>query len=208
MDDTLHRAGKLLTQLHREYDGIVRDRRDTGSFGEQLEQLARHCDRLDVLLNKEPVERRQTCRVRVDQIRFDYQTLVKNYDAFRRHLAAQEHEEQQRQELMQRHFTRNSQETSLLLDNAMRENTSLQGSSQGLDDLLSHGHSILSNLRDQRSIMKNAHRKMLDVMSTLGLSNTVMRLVERRSSQDKLIMFGGMLATLLFMFFFYRWYHS
>ena len=208
MDDTLQRASKLLTQLHNTYDNIVSQRSNDAEFSVHLEQLASFCDRLDILLNKEPVARRQTCKARVDQVRFDYQTLAKNYDAFRRRMQAQENEERQREELMQRHFTRNTQETSILLDHAMQENSSLQSSSQGMDDLLSHGQSILTQLRDQRSIMKNAHRKMLDVMTSLGLSNTVMRLVERRSSQDKFIMFGGMLATLLFMFFFYRWYHG
>ncbi|XP_065180566.1 Golgi SNAP receptor complex member 2-like [Sycon ciliatum] len=211
MDDTLQRATRLLTHLQYQYSSILSGKAGGGADGDfprDLEQLASMCDRLDTLLNKEPLARRQTCKARVDQIRFDYQTLARNYESHHRRLAAHERQTHEREELMARQFTRNSQETSLLLDSALRENTSLQSSTQGLDDLIGQGQSILSNLRDQRSILKNAQRKVLDVMTSLGLSNTVMRLIERRSSQDKLIMFGGMLAVLLFMFFFYRWYHS
>jgi len=46
---------------------------------------------------------------------------------------------------------------------------------------------------------------MLDVANMLGLSNTVMRLVERRATTDKLIMVGGMLATCVFMFLVVRY---
>uniref|UniRef100_A0A915I631 MI domain-containing protein n=1 Tax=Romanomermis culicivorax TaxID=13658 RepID=A0A915I631_ROMCU len=34
----------------------------------------------------------------------------------------------------------------------------------------------------------------------LGLSNSVMKFIERRSTQDKYILFGGMIATLVIMF--------
>lgn len=46
---------------------------------------------------------------------------------------------------------------------------------------------------------------MLDVANMLGLSNTVMRLIERRATQDKLIMIGGMLLTCVFMFLVIRY---
>lgn len=48
-------------------------------------------------------------------------------------------------------------------------------------------------------------RKMLDVANMLGLSNTVMRLIERRATQDKLIMIGGMLLTCLVIFLVIRY---
>lgn len=46
---------------------------------------------------------------------------------------------------------------------------------------------------------------MLDVANMLGLSNTVMRFIERRATQDKLIMIGGMLLTCVFMFLVIRY---
>ena len=66
-----------------------------------------------------------------------------------------------------------------------------QRSNRGVDDLLNHGQTILETLRDQRGMMKGIRKKMLDVASMLGMSNTVMRLIERRSETDKYVLFGG-----------------
>lgn len=53
--------------------------------------------------------------------------------------------------------------------------------------------------------MKGVRKKMLNFAQTLGMSNTVMRLIERRTAQDKYILFGGMIVTLIIMFILYKW---
>lgn len=52
---------------------------------------------------------------------------------------------------------------------------------------------------------QGTHKKMLDVANMLGLSNTVMRLIEKRATQDKLIMIGGMLLTCVCLFLVIRY---
>lgn len=47
---------------------------------------------------------------------------------------------------------------------------------------------------------QGTHKKILDVANMLGLSNTVMRLIEKRAFQDKFLMLGGMAVTCLIMF--------
>lgn len=86
-----------------------------------------------------------------------------------------------------------------MLDHALEHNNSLGNANRGMDDLLGSGQSILDNLREQRSTLKSAHKRVLDLMNTLGLSNTVMRLIERRTYQDKFILYGGMLLTCIIM---------
>ncbi|XP_016850025.1 Golgi SNAP receptor complex member 2 isoform X2 [Anolis carolinensis] len=44
------------------------------------------------------------------------------------------------------------------------------------------------------------HKKIMDLANMLGLSNTVMRLIEKRAFQDKYFMIGGMLVTCVVMF--------
>lgn len=56
----------------------------------------------------------------------------------------------------------------------------------------------MGSLKTQRSTLKSAHRKVLDVASSLGLSSNLMRLIERRTTADKILVYGGMvLVTLL-----------
>jgi Golgi SNAP receptor complex protein 2 len=76
-----------------------------------------------------------------------------------------------------------------------------QNANRGMDELLNSGSSILDNLRDQRGILKGTKRRLLDIAGTLGLSNTTMRLVEKRAAQDKVLLIGGMVLTLLVMVF-------
>lgn len=63
--------------------------------------------------------------------------------------------------------------------------------------MLRSGSGILESLRDQRSTLKGAQKRILDIANTLGLSNTVLRLIERRAYQDKFVLFGGMLFTMI-----------
>lgn len=109
-------------------------------------------------------------------------------------------EEREREQLLNTSFRPNSSDTSIMIDHALRHNNSLQNAHQGLDDLLGSGRSVIENLREQRGTLKSAHKKVLDLMNTLGLSNTVMRLIERRTYQDSFILYGGMIFTCVIMF--------
>ena len=88
----------------------------------------------------------------------------------------------------------------LSIDAALNHQGSLARSRQGVTELLDQGRETLSALRDQRNLMKNIKKKMLDISSMLGMSNTVMRLIERRSEGDKYLLFGGMIVTCVIMY--------
>lgn len=64
------------------------------------------------------------------------------------------------------------------------------------------GSGVLENLKEQRMTLKGAHKKMMDLANTLGLSNTTMRLIENRVKEDKWILLGGMFLTMLIIFLF------
>ncbi len=49
-------------------------------------------------------------------------------------------------------------------------------------------------------------RRVLDVANTLGLSNTVMRLIENRSHQDMWIFWVGAFVSLLLMYLLYYYF--
>lgn len=66
--------------------------------------------------------------------------------------------------------------------------------------MLGAGRSILESIQDQGLTLKGARKKVLDLANTLGLSNTVMRMIERRSTQDKYILIAGMLIVLLCLY--------
>lgn len=117
-------------------------------------------------------------------------------------------EARNREMLLNTKFTTNAasreSETSIMIDRALEHQNKLHNTNRYMDDLLGQGSSILENLREQRSTLKGAQKKMLDVLNTLGMSNTVIRLIERRSEGDKYILIGGMLVTCLLMWLILR----
>ncbi|MCI21826.1 golgi SNAP receptor complex member, partial [Trifolium medium] len=51
----------------------------------------------------------------------------------------------------------------------------------------------------------SAQRKALDVLNTVGISNRVLRLIERRNRVDQWIKYAGMILTIIFLFAFVLW---
>uniref|UniRef100_A0A3P8TJA3 Golgi SNAP receptor complex member 2 n=1 Tax=Amphiprion percula TaxID=161767 RepID=A0A3P8TJA3_AMPPE len=168
----------------------------------RIDQIFNHLERLEILASKEPPNRRQNAKLRVDQLKYDVQHLRTALQNFQHRRYAREAQDREREELMSRTFTTNLATT---LYPTLQLNSNLHNAHRGMDDLLGSGSSILNGLRDQRSTLKGTHKKMLDVANMLGLSNTVMRLIERRATQDKFIMIGGMLLTCVFMFLVIRY---
>uniref|UniRef100_H2YWG3 Golgi SNAP receptor complex member 2 n=2 Tax=Ciona savignyi TaxID=51511 RepID=H2YWG3_CIOSA len=178
------------------------------SIKAQIEQIMGNCERLDILVNKEHPTRRQNARMRVDQVRYDSQHLqaaVRNFE-HRRHMKSQQRKE--RDLLLRTTFKTNDEENTAINigDAQINHHTSLMNSHKGIDDLISHGSSVIENLRSQRGTLKGVKTRMLNIANTLGLSNTVMRLIEKRTTQDKLVLFGGMLATSLVMFLLWKYF--
>jgi len=183
-----------LSQKHREISARV-------------EHIISNCERLDVLVQKEPPAKRQNWKIRVDQLKYDVRHLQSSFQASQAKLYERERWERERQELMHTKFTTNAEmangtasDTSILIDRALEHNNALQNSNRGVDDLLNQGHAMLESLRDQRTLMKNIRKKVLDISSFLGMSNTVMRLIDRRSETDKYVLFGGMILTCFIMY--------
>ncbi|XP_012944936.2 LOW QUALITY PROTEIN: Golgi SNAP receptor complex member 2 [Aplysia californica] len=155
---------------------------------------------------KEPPARRANAKMRVNQLKYDCQHLQSFLRQLQHKRYMREQEESEREALLSRTFTTNEQEHSVMIDPALQHHSRLNDSHRQLDDLLSHGGSIISGLRDQRVTLKGAQRRILDIGNTLGLTNTVMRLIEKRTGQDKVIMVALMLASCVLMYCVWRYF--
>ncbi|XP_025963673.1 Golgi SNAP receptor complex member 2 isoform X4 [Dromaius novaehollandiae] len=119
----------------------------------RIDNIFSNLERLEILSSKEPPNKRQNAKLRVDQLKYDVQHLQTALRNFQHRRYIREQQERQREELLARTFTANG-----------------------------------------------THKKILDVANMLGLSNTVMRLIEKRAFQDKYFMIGGMILTCVIMF--------
>ena len=95
------------------------------------------------------------------------------------------------------------------MDNRYRykpRETRIDGFNAQVDELLETGNNALAQLQNQRESLRSFNDRFRTITSNLGMSSTVMRLIERRSYTDKLILFGGMIMFTVFMFVVYTYY--
>ena len=59
--------------------------------------------------------------------------------------------------------------------------------------------------RAQRERLKNTHRNALDMINKLGLSDTVMKLINSRNRQDRKVVVGGFVFLFVLFYLCLRW---
>lgn len=92
-----------------------------------------------------------------------------------------------------------------IFDDDTQAMMSVRNSARELENANALGETILSSIHGQRERLKSAHRKALDVLNTTGISNRVLRLIERRNRVDQWIKYAGMILTIIFLFAFVLW---
>ena len=74
-----------------------------------------------------------------------------------------------------------------------------------MDDILAQAQSSLDGLKNQNYMITQTKKRMGALASALGMSNSVVGMIERRHAMDQLIVYGGMALTLFIMVSLYWW---
>ena len=69
-----------------------------------------------------------------------------------------------------------------------------------IDRMIDHGENVLGGIKQQNDMLKTIKRKIFNVANQLGLSNTLIRMIERRNTSDKYVLYGGMIITCIILF--------
>lgn len=83
---------------------------------------------------------------------------------------------------------------------AEREERTLGYAESRIGDYISIGSSTLDSLRTQRSLLKGAQRRVLDAGTSLGISQSLMRIIHRRTAQDRYVFYGGLVVVFLVIY--------
>eukprot|EP01088_Endostelium_zonatum_P017302 TRINITY_DN5030_c0_g1_i1.p1 TRINITY_DN5030_c0_g1~~TRINITY_DN5030_c0_g1_i1.p1 ORF type:complete len:234 (-),score=25.16 TRINITY_DN5030_c0_g1_i1:44-745(-) len=135
---------------------------------------------------------------RTDEYRSFQETVKRHNDALQR--ASLLKMEENRRPLY------NGRDSHEVADSYYRTNKLLDNSLQAADDSLRMGWAASGALDDQNDLIKRLHEKMLDIGNTLGLSNSVMKMIDRRQFVDKLITYSGMVIILTIIFVLWYFY--
>ncbi|XP_052866171.1 probable Golgi SNAP receptor complex member 2 [Anopheles cruzii] len=189
----------LIQETQQCFQRLSDTRADAGEIAHDIEMKIMaangNCDRLDVLLFKVPVAQRQNAKMRVDQLKYDIRHLQAALKMFHEKRQRRATELAERESLLSKRFTANSDTTSIDIDYSLQHHNSMQNAHQGVDEMLWTGSNVLDGLRSQRDTLKGARKRILDIGNTLGLSNQTMKMIERRLVEDKYFLYGGMFVT-------------
>jgi Golgi SNAP receptor complex protein 2 len=163
-----------------------------------LTEMSNRFDQLDKLVQAESKERREDCKRRISHLRNSHQHIKISVENFNRRSRLYDFNTQ-RKDL----FGNADLEGGTMNDAEVAENTSLNNSSRIMNDYLATGKETLDNLLSQRERLKSVKRKLFDILNYLGLSNTIIRVVEKRDYVDKLIVYGGMIVITLLLILVY-----
>ncbi|KAI9328153.1 hypothetical protein BDR26DRAFT_874430 [Obelidium mucronatum] len=189
----------------------------SGQIHSNLETLRQSAkDLSDVAKREITTVKREKALSRANQMQADYQSLKLKYDDLRKRMSDLV-AEKERSELMggigagglgrrAAAGSKNSGEPSLtdtstilMMDGLLKENEVLTASEGRIDEFIQMGRGALTELYEQRQILKSTQKRMYDIATSLGLSSTVIKYIEKRAVQDRWILFGGMFVTVLLM---------
>lgn len=98
----------------------------------------------------------------------------------------------------------NNDRTRIVMEHGLDEHRRLSASVGHMGRLLESGATILDGLTGQRTALRAAHGRLAQMVGTLGLSQTVLRMIERRSGQDWLLFCFGCVAVLTLLMLLWR----
>ncbi|XP_047523440.1 probable Golgi SNAP receptor complex member 2 [Pieris napi] len=197
MDVLYHQTSQLIQEafdLFHKLDSIPDSDKVENDIQFKINAINGNCEKLDILVFKTPINQRPMAKMRVDQLKYDNKHLQASLINAQNKRRRREQEKSEREQLLSRRF--GNDHMAITVDYMAQENTSLQNSHRNVDEMLHTGSNILETLRYNRDTLKGAHRRLIDLANTLGLSNATISLIEKRVSQDKYVLFGGMFVTL------------
>lgn len=74
-----------------------------------------------------------------------------------------------------------------------------------MDEVNAAADSVMGALHNQRAVIKSAHKRVLDIAASLGVSNSLIKIIERRTVGDRIIVYGGSAVILLLLVIVWRY---
>ena len=85
----------------------------------------------------------------------------------------------------------------LVLD---KERMSLSRTNDVADRIIEIGHAVHASLANQNQRLEGSRSKLTDLLGTVGMSQSLMKAIERKVGQDRVLVYGGMVITLVELF--------
>ena len=198
-------ARQYVAQAQNNHHASVTSNNSTTELFLVLEELNRQLDCMEELVVRERPGSRQVWKHKIAELRQEAAVLYQEGNRTAEYLQLQQRGgnggtlgpyNQDRDELLRRRRRRRGpadssrEDEESELNNLADEGQSLQQSHWMLNDLIAQGEASLSGLVDQRQRLRGVGRVLTDMSSRLGLTQSTMRIIERRDITDAYLVFG------------------
>jgi len=157
---------------------------------------------MDHLVLSEPANKKDMWKQKVKNVRDEYGSLARAWEAENRKAGGRAEEEADRESLFRgRPDGAGARGGGGGEGLDVESQTAYKRSAAGVEELEQRGMGILSDLAAQKERLKGVHRKLLDLLNLLGVSNSLLRVIEKRQTMDLVLMGAGMLATVVILAF-------
>jgi golgi SNAP receptor complex member 2 len=168
-----------------------------------LDELSRQLDLMSQLVLRETPSQRDMWKRKILELREDATTIRHQGEHYDRIVNTNVRHQKERDELLTRRRQRKipSSMEERDLNNLAEEAQSWQQSQYLVDDLLANGEASLSSLVEQRQRLRGVTHFLGQIGDRLGISNSTMRIIERRDITDAYFVLGGCTITCCVIYF-------
>mmetsp|Transcript_29411 Transcript_29411/g.41342 ORF Transcript_29411/g.41342 Transcript_29411/m.41342 type:complete len:214 (+) Transcript_29411:103-744(+) len=171
-----------------------------------LDELSRQLDIMDQLVLRETPAQREVWKRKILELQEDARSIRRQAEHFDRMVNSNLRQQRERDELLSRRRRPQSQNKTAEewdLNNLAEESQSLSQSQNMVGDLINSGQASLSSLVEQRGRLRGVKGTLMNISNKLGLTNSTMRIIERRDITDAYLVFAGMVLTCIVIYFCY-----
>ena len=161
-----------------------------------LEEMGKRLVELERQANNESKSRRDDMRRRVSHLRSTHTHVKQSLEVIMRRRDSQKYESARRDLFGD---TSGDGQSNVNIDLEMAESASLDRSSNMVNTYIAQGQETLNELLEQKDRLKNIQRKVFDIMNYLGISQSIIKAVEKRDFTDKWIVIIGMIVVSSFL---------
>ncbi|GLC45554.1 hypothetical protein PLESTB_001205600 [Pleodorina starrii] len=177
--------------------GLARDLKS------KLGDLARISGEMDSIWRmqviRENASKRDVWKRKVEQVSEELDSIRHALDRHTGRESRRAAEQREREELLAR--GESGRRAKQEMDEEAQVAGSVQRSKRYLEEMFDAGTHILANMAGNRERLKSAQKKALDVLNSVGLGESMLRLIERRQRMDMYTAYGGMIVIMLVITF-------
>ena len=167
-----------------------------------LRELGNQLDLMQQLVVRERPAQREVWKRKIQELRVESEGVRRQAEHYDRLVNTNVRRQKERDELLtRRKQTTFSSSNERDMTNLADEAKSWNQSQYMVDDLIANGEASLNSLRAQREKMGGVSRLLGQIDDKLGISNSTMKIIERRDITDAYLIAALSLLTLVIFYF-------